>query len=130
MPPITNFLLHHVDALNAEVLGKDRLLLRLSRLTFLLCKMAFRLHLDSADTSNGCLNVIPKSHHLGILSQVELTEVINKQRPYECEVEAGDLVLMKPHTLHASSKSIKPSHRRVIHIEYSNYELPSNLQWA
>ncbi len=92
--------------------------------------VTFRLHLDDADRDNGCLKVIPQSHHLGILSQSELTDVVNSKEPYLCEVEAGDLVIMKPHTLHSSSKSVKAKHRRVVHIEYSNYDLPSNLNWA
>ena len=92
--------------------------------------VTFRLHLDDADRDNGCLKIIPQSHHLGILSQSELTDVVKNKEPYLCEVEAGDLVIMKPHTLHSSSKSIKAKHRRVVHIEYSNYDLPSNLNWA
>jgi len=92
--------------------------------------VTFRLHLDDADMNNGCLKVIPKSHHLGILSQSELTNVANTQKPFFCEVEAGDLVIMKPHIIHSSNKSINPKHRRVAHIEYSNYVLPSNLRWV
>ena len=92
--------------------------------------VTFRLHLDDADRDNGCLKVIPQSHHLGILFQSELTGVVKDKGSYLCEVEAGDLVIMKPHTLHSSSKSLKAKHRRVVHIEYSNYELPSNLNWT
>ncbi len=92
--------------------------------------VTFRLHLDDADKNNGCLKVIPQSHHLGILSHSELTNVVNTKNAYLCEVEAGDLVIMKPHIIHSSSKSINPKHRRVVHIEYSNYVLPSNLRWV
>ncbi len=92
--------------------------------------LTFRLHLDDADEFNGCLKVIPQSHKLGILSQPEVTKTVNSQEPYLCEVEHGDLVLMKPHILHASTKSTKPSHRRVVHIEYSNFILPKGLVWA
>ncbi len=92
--------------------------------------VTFRLHLDDADENNGCLKVIPESHKIGILSQIELTKTVSSQEPYLCEVQEGDLVLMKPHILHSSSKSSNPSHRRVVHIEYSNYQLPDNLKWA
>lgn len=92
--------------------------------------ITFRLHLDQANKSNGCLKVIPKSHELGILSQQELTEVVNSQESYICEASEGDLLLMKPHILHSSSKSVNPGHRRVVHIEYSNYKLPEDLAWA
>ena len=92
--------------------------------------ITFRLHLDDANENNGCLRVIPKSHELGILTQSQLTEVTNTKEPYLCVAHAGDLVLMKPHILHSSSKSVNPDHRRVVHIEYSNYQLPDNLSWA
>lgn len=92
--------------------------------------VTFRLHLDDADKNNGCLKVIPKSHKLGILTQKKLTEVIHTQKSYLCEVHKGDLLLMMPHILHSSSKSLNPCHRRVVHIEYSNYQLPENLKWA
>jgi len=92
--------------------------------------ITFRLHLDNADRNNGCLKVIPQSHNLGILSHSELTNVVNNQKTYLCEVEAGDLVVMKPHIIHSSNKAVEPKHRRVVHIEYSNYILPSELKWA
>jgi len=92
--------------------------------------VTFRLHLDDSDKNNGCLKVIPKSHSLGILSQEIVNEITAIQEPYLCEVKAGDLVMMKPHILHSSRKSVNPDHRRVVHIEYSNYELPENLTWA
>ena len=36
---------------------------------------------------------------------------------------------MKPLSLHASSKSQNESHRRVIHLEFNNQELPEELDW-
>ncbi len=92
--------------------------------------ITLRLHLDNSDTSNGCLKVIPTTHELGILSQAEIAEVTSTQRSYSCEVKQGDMVIMRPHILHASTKSIKPSHRRVVHMEYSDYALPYDLHWA
>ena len=92
--------------------------------------VTFRLHLDDANENNGCLKVILKSHELGILTQEQLTEVINTHEPYLCKAKEGDLVIMKPHILHSSSKSLNPGHRRVVHVEYSNYQLPAELKWA
>ena len=67
--------------------------------------ITFRLHLDDADENNGCLKVIPKSHRLGILSQKQINEITKQEDIHYCRVQAGDLVMMKPHILHASSKS-------------------------
>ncbi|HED32706.1 MAG TPA: hypothetical protein ENJ08_00620 [Gammaproteobacteria bacterium] len=92
--------------------------------------VTFRLHLDNADQNNGCLKVIPQSHKSGILSQAEIKNIVNMEETCMCEARQGDLLLMRPHLLHASSKALKPGHRRVVHVEYSNYILPVNLQWA
>lgn len=92
--------------------------------------LTFRLHLDHTDKTNGCLSLIPKSHAMGLLTQQALTDVANNNSPIYCEADAGDLLVMKPHIIHSSSKSVKPGHRRIVHIEYSNFELPKNLKWA
>jgi len=99
-------------------------------LTVLNEMVTFRLHLDNADSDNGCLKVITGSHEIGILKQQPLSELVNKSEPVFCEVKAGDAVIMRPHILHSSSKSVSPSHRRVIHIEYSGFGLPGNISWA
>ena len=92
--------------------------------------LTFRVHLDRADKENGCLKVIPKTHLLGLLTQPQIDQISKEREPTFCEVQTGDLVLMKPLILHASNKSKRPNHRRVIHIEYSNHELPYGLMWC
>ena len=37
---------------------------------------------------------------------------------------------MKPLLLHSSGRTVNDSRRRVIHIEFSNIELPENLEWS
>jgi len=91
--------------------------------------VTFRVHIDGADVNNGCLKVVLKSHMLGILSQKKI-ENITSRESYLCQVNAGDMVIMKPLILHSSNKSLNPNHRRVVHIEYSNYKLPGELSWA
>lgn len=92
--------------------------------------ITFRVHLDDTNRDNGCLKIIPKTHTLGLLSQEQITNVIAKKSFTYCEVKAGDVLLMKPHVLHASSKCKEPKHRRIVHIEYSSYDLPFDLAWA
>ena len=92
--------------------------------------VAFRVHLDDTDEKNGCLKVIPYSHKLGILAQNEIDLISKKEQPFSCTLKAGDALIMRPHILHSSSKSVIPSHRRVVHIEFSSYQLPCNLSWA
>jgi len=92
--------------------------------------ITFRVHLDSASSENGCLRVIPCSHENGILKQKEIDELVKNTESVFCEVKAGDAVVMRPHILHSSSKSIVPEHRRVVHVEFSSYELPNEVNWA
>jgi ectoine hydroxylase-related dioxygenase (phytanoyl-CoA dioxygenase family) len=92
--------------------------------------ITFRIHLDDSDKKNGCLKVIPQSHKRGILSHEEIQRIIHEEPSYHCEVKATDAVVMRPYILHASSRSLQPNHRRIVHIEYSSYRLPKGLAWA
>jgi len=92
--------------------------------------VTFRVHLDPAGNKSGCLKIIPCSHERGILKQSEINEIVKNTEPVFCVVKSGDTVVMRPHILHSSSKSITSEHRRVIHIEFSSYELPNGISWA
>ncbi|MCJ8278767.1 MAG: phytanoyl-CoA dioxygenase family protein [Rivularia sp. ALOHA_DT_140] len=92
--------------------------------------VTFRIHLDAASKINGCLKVIPGTHKLGILSQSEINKIKNTYPQVACEVDAGDLIVMRPYILHSSQKSSVPKNRRVLHLEYSSIKLPEPLAWA
>lgn len=87
-----------------------------------------RIHLDETDENNGALKVIAKSHLKGIYRP----EAIDWKTEAEtiCKVPKGGLMIMKPLLLHSSSKTTNNKKRRVIHIEFSNLELPREIQWA
>jgi ectoine hydroxylase-related dioxygenase (phytanoyl-CoA dioxygenase family) len=87
-----------------------------------------RIHLDDTDENNGALKVVPKSH----LKKIYRVETIDWRVETEivCNVRKGGVMIMKPLILHSSSKTINKHKRRVIHIEFSNQELPSELKWA
>jgi ectoine hydroxylase-related dioxygenase (phytanoyl-CoA dioxygenase family) len=89
-----------------------------------------RLHLDDCDESNGALRVIPGSHRLGRLNSGRITKLRSQEKEVVCSVRAGDAFLMRPLLLHASSQALAPTHRRVIHLEYSACALAEGLQWA
>ena len=86
-----------------------------------------RIHLDKTDENNGALKVIPESHQKGIYR----AESINWKKEIEhiCEVEKGGVMLMKPLTLHASSRTKNQKQRRVIHLEFCGQELTKPLNW-
>jgi ectoine hydroxylase-related dioxygenase (phytanoyl-CoA dioxygenase family) len=92
--------------------------------------VTIRLAVDDADEDGGCLNIIPGSHRLGILTQGEIDRTVAVSTPRACIVAAGDAVIMHPLVLHSSRKSQRATHRRVVHLEYSSYELPSGVSWA
>ena len=92
--------------------------------------VTIRIHLDHASQDNGCLKVIPGSHRYGLLSQDQITEIVSRKSPVYCEASAGDALIMRPHLLHASSKSTEPSQRRVLHLEFSDWVLPVGVGWA
>jgi hypothetical protein len=95
----------------------------------ILAKMvAVRVHLDDCGPENGPLRVIPGSHRHGWLDN-EIDRWKREVEPVSCLVSAGGAITMCPLILHASSKAIAPSHRRVIHIEYASQELPDGLEW-
>jgi len=93
--------------------------------------LTIRIHLDDADENNGCLKVIPYSHELGFIKQNDIKSIVTNNSIVNCELKAGDALIMRPLTLHSSSKSLIPTaHRRVIHLEFCNYDLPTNLAWV
>ena len=92
--------------------------------------ITIRVHLDPTPKENGCLKVIPNSHKLGILSQEQIIDIIASEDAYFCEAEKRDALIMRPHLLHASSKSSEPNNRRVLHFEFSNWQLPSSVYWG
>lgn len=93
--------------------------------------VTLRLHLDDTPAENGALRVTPASHLRGRLDADEIGCLRQSTPEHICEAHAGDILLMKPLILHASSASAKPGHRRVVHVEYARTELlhPS-LRWA
>lgn len=87
-----------------------------------------RIHLDDTNDKNGALKVIPGSQNK-VLSQQEIELITENSIPKICDVPAGGIQLMKPLTLHASTKSTSQKRRRVIHLEFTSYELPDTIKW-
>jgi ectoine hydroxylase-related dioxygenase (phytanoyl-CoA dioxygenase family) len=87
-----------------------------------------RIHLDKTTQKNGALKVLNKSHQKGIVR----AESIQFENEIEtiCEVEKGGIMIMKPLIFHASNKTTNHKRRRVIHVEFSNQNLPEKLEWS
>jgi len=85
-----------------------------------------RIHLDKTTNENGALKVINESHKYGVC-RIENLALVNETI---CEVDKGGIMIMKPLLFHASNKTINNERRRVIHIEFSNHQLPNELNWS
>jgi ectoine hydroxylase-related dioxygenase (phytanoyl-CoA dioxygenase family) len=96
-----------------------------------------RIHLDDTDETNGALRVLPGSHLCGIgrhhpAASNTASSIPTNSTPLEeaCRVASGGIMIMRPLLRHASSRSSTGKRRRVIHIEFSNAELPAGLNWS
>jgi ectoine hydroxylase-related dioxygenase (phytanoyl-CoA dioxygenase family) len=87
-----------------------------------------RIHLDDADENNGALKVVPGSNNKGIYR----AETIDWETETEatCNVKKGGIMIMRPLLLHSSGRTINNNSRRVIHIEFSKAELPTEINWS
>jgi ectoine hydroxylase-related dioxygenase (phytanoyl-CoA dioxygenase family) len=89
-----------------------------------------RVHLDAADETNGALLVSPGSHLLGRIPANDAAKTARRLGSQLCEVDAGDVLLFRPLTLHTSRKATAARPRRVIHLEFAGVALPAPLEWA
>lgn len=93
-----------------------------------LSSFTVRIHLDDADEKNGALRILPRSH-FSLLTTEEIAQLRETVDSSFCKVKKGEVHLMKPLTLHASSNTENDKHRRVIHLDFSNQEFPGGLGW-
>jgi Phytanoyl-CoA dioxygenase (PhyH) len=91
--------------------------------------ITLRAHLDACDSDNGPLLVIPGSHRLGRIPVREIEGIVCKSEAVACLANAGDIWVYVSVILHASNATSCPTHRRVLHVDYSAARLPRGLEW-
>jgi ectoine hydroxylase-related dioxygenase (phytanoyl-CoA dioxygenase family) len=84
--------------------------------------LAVRLHLDDCDATNGPLRISPGTHLTGIIQTSEIPNRIANHGETTCFANQGEVLLMRPLTLHASSQATEPKHRRILHLVYHSGE--------
>ncbi len=93
--------------------------------------VALRVSLDDSSSTNGPLRVLPNTHRSGVLTDVAIEQLIRNATPLDCVARAGDVVVIRPLTVHASSKSVDDQPRRVLHVEYvATMNLTAGIQLA
>lgn len=80
--------------------------------------LAVRLHLDDCDSTNGPLRVCPGTHCAGVFATSEISAHVADHGEVTCLAKTGELLLMRPLILHASSQATAPKHRRILHLVY------------
>jgi len=94
--------------------------------------LTLRLHLDDCPMEHGALSVLPGSHRQGRLTREQIGKLRANQVVVGCPAKPGDVLMMRPLLLHASSAANTTHvdwHRRVIHLEYAGMPLPGGLEW-
>ncbi|MCP5544126.1 MAG: phytanoyl-CoA dioxygenase family protein [Akkermansiaceae bacterium] len=86
---------------------------------------AVRLSLDDCGPDNGPLRVSPGTHREGVIPGDRIRDRVAASGEVVCTHRTGDLVLMKPLLLHASSQASAPEHRRVLHFVYHSGPKPA-----
>jgi len=92
--------------------------------------ISLRIHLDDCPEENGALRVIAGSHKTGKLDERAVQRIAGEGSAVVCAMQRGGLLMMRPLLIHASSASIIPGHRRVIHLDYAAAELTEGMNWA
>ena len=84
--------------------------------------LAASVHLDNADTENGCIRVIPGSHKQGPLAHVGRHYLDHREFPISmgmaCPAEAGDVLFFNYLTIHGSDPNRSSRPRRNVLFQY------------
>jgi ectoine hydroxylase-related dioxygenase (phytanoyl-CoA dioxygenase family) len=91
--------------------------------------ITLRAHLDACGSDNAPLMIIPGSHRLGRIPVQDIEGVVSRHEAVACLAEAGDVWVYATAILHASESAVSPTHRRVLHLDYSSARLPHGLEW-
>jgi ectoine hydroxylase-related dioxygenase (phytanoyl-CoA dioxygenase family) len=118
-----------IGATNSSWSEKERVLYTQPPTSILGELIAARVHLDDCGFDNGPLRVLSGSHRYGKIPERDYPGMRASLSETVCTVKAGDLILMRPLILHASSKPQFPSSRRVLHFVYGPQQLPFGLNW-
>ena len=91
--------------------------------------VAVRLHLDDCNVEDGPLRVVPGSHHQGLLKDAEVASLRQARGEVTCAAAAGDVLVLSPLLLHASSKSMGKGRRRLLHFVFGPHQPGHGLEW-
>jgi len=88
-----------------------------------------RVYLDEADEDSGSLELAIGSHKHGKILSTDTERLVSKLQKETCIAKRGDVLLVKALTLHRSSVSHSKRARRVLRVDYANFDLPKPIEW-
>lgn len=91
--------------------------------------VTLRVHLDPVGTANAPLRAALGSHRLGRVAAVKAAARAAEHVVIECLAEAGDVWAYATPILHASHRAEPPNRRRVLQVDYADFDLPGGLEW-
>lgn len=89
--------------------------------------VTLRVHLDECDADNGPLEAVTGSHRSGRLDKGAIAALLETATPMLCLAARGDILAMRPLTVHRSQRARRPGRRRVLHLDYAACALPAPL---
>lgn len=91
--------------------------------------LTVRIHLDPVNAGNAPLRVASGSHRLGRVPAEAATREAEALPQLVCLAEAGDVWAYSTPILHASDRADPPRRRRVLQVDYADFDLPDGLEW-
>jgi hypothetical protein len=94
------------------------------------CMLTLRIHVDAVDEENAPLRILRGSHKLRRLSEEQIETLAASAPKATCLADRGDIWVYQTLVVHASAEERRSGQRRVLQIDFADFELPGGLRWA
>jgi hypothetical protein len=91
--------------------------------------VTLRVHLDPVEADNAPLRAALGSHRLGCVAASDAAALAAEHPMIDCLAAPGDVWAYATPILHASDRTEPPRRRRVLQVDYADFDLPGGLRW-
>ncbi len=91
--------------------------------------VTLRVHLDPVDAANAPLRASLGSHRLGRIAAEDAVARAAEYPVIDCLADTGDVWAYATPILHASDRAEPARRRRVLQVDFADFDLPGGLQW-
>ncbi|KQW79674.1 phytanoyl-CoA dioxygenase family protein [Brevundimonas sp. Root1279] len=91
--------------------------------------ITLRVHLDPVDADNAPLRFAVGTHRIGRVAAEDAVAVAARAEQRVCLAETGDIWAYRTPILHASDRAAGQRRRRVLQVDYADFDLPAGLEW-